>query len=100
MSSVAPQPESDVLKQNEDPDVIRVADQIKDYLETRPHAADSLEGVVGWWLRRQQFELARDQAQRALDYLVAGGIVKATKVGGDTCIYSLAREETQPPGER
>lgn len=87
---------ADVLDPDRDKDVIEVAKQIKDYLSTRPHAADSLEGVVGWWLRRQQLEIARDRVQRALDYLVESGFVTATPVGPDECVYSVAGDHDDP----
>ncbi|MCJ7603252.1 MAG: hypothetical protein MUO63_17355 [Desulfobulbaceae bacterium] len=34
-----------------------IAQEIERYLQTRPNAADSLEGITKWWLTRQRYEV-------------------------------------------
>lgn len=48
--------------------IAAVADEIKRYLEARPNAADTVEGISHWWLTRQRFEKATEIAQWAIEY--------------------------------
>lgn len=46
-----------MLRKNQKPDeqnVIKVADQIADYLRESGYVADTIEGIVQWWLPRQR----------------------------------------------
>ena len=45
--------------------------QITGYLAAHPSASDNLEGILNWWIPRQQFEESRARAEQALDYLVS-----------------------------
>jgi hypothetical protein len=72
-------------------DVIAVAQEIKSYLAAHPNAADSVEGVVKWWLTRQRYEQAADEVQQALDYLIAEGMVSKITTAGGRTVYSSAR---------
>jgi hypothetical protein len=74
---------------NSKQDMTTVAQQIRDYLENHPNAADSLEGVVGWWLTRQRYEESKEDVQEALDHLVIQGDVLRRDVGGRV-VYSRA----------
>ena len=49
--------------------------EILDYLRNHPSAADTLEGIVEWWLPRQRHETATKAIQQALDDLVKSGLV-------------------------
>jgi hypothetical protein len=64
-----------------------IAQEIDRYLEKHPNAADSLNGVVRWWLARQRYEDAVEDVQAALEYLeTQQAIVKQTNPDG-TVIY-------------
>ena len=64
-----------------------IAQEIEHYFRTNPHAADSLEGVVKWWLPKQRYQETLDQVQTALNFLVAQGrIGKRVNLNG-TDIY-------------
>ncbi len=65
--------------------------EILDYLRTHPSAADTLDGIVEWWLPRQRHETARKAIQGALDDLVGQGLLDelATEVGPR--LYRLRR---------
>lgn len=52
-----------------------------------PNAADSLEGIAKWWLTRQRFETSVKLVQRALDRLVAQGVLYETTTPGGKSIY-------------
>jgi len=49
----------------------RLEDEIVRYLRSHPQAADTVDGVVHWWLPRQRLEEARDAIEGALEALVA-----------------------------
>lgn len=63
-------------------DINCVAKQIEDYLSAHPNAADSIEGIVKWWLVRQQYERRYDIVNKALQVLLTkGAVLKSTKAG-------------------
>lgn len=51
--------------------IVMIAQQVRDYLSTHPRAADTLEGISGWWLPRQGSQANPELVQQALDYLVS-----------------------------
>ena len=71
----------------EDPEVARLALEIKRYLDSHPQAADSVDGVVGWWLTRQRVEDSAINVQLALEWLVAQGYAAKQELAGKT-IYT------------
>lgn len=73
----------------QDPDVVRIVETIKQYLSDHPLAADTLEGVVNWWLLRQRYEIAMDLVSQALEVLVQQGVVSKIKPRGSKTIYKL-----------
>lgn len=75
-----------------DDEIVAIAQEIAGYLRAHPHSADSLEGVGKWWLTRQRYEQSIRTVRRALDYLVAEGVVKkSTSVGGEALYSSTER---------
>jgi Fe2+ or Zn2+ uptake regulation protein len=60
------------------------------YLSAHPSAADTLEGIVQWWLPIQRYETAKDTIQRALDDLVEQGIVDYMETRDGRRIFRLA----------
>ncbi len=82
------------MSQHDESDQVRLSDEILRYLRTHPQAADTVDGIVMWWLPRQRYEEAMDQVQHALDELVARGLVaKKTLVDG-TALYA---DQAQKP---
>ena len=71
-------------------DLQKIADQIECYLKCRPNAADTLEGIVQWWLPHQSYEQGKAQVQKTLEDLVAQGVVKKDRLSDGTAIYSSA----------
>ncbi len=69
--------------------VKKTATEIKRYLETRPNAAETVDGVAKWWLTRQRFDDSRATVHAALEYLVEQGDVKK-RVSGGKEIYCRA----------
>ena len=52
-----------------------VAHEIEQYLETRPEAADSLEGIATWWVSRQRIRTEIALVRVALEKLTDLGVV-------------------------
>ena len=69
----------------------RIARDVQAYLESHPHAADTLEGVVKWWLMRQRYDQAEELVSKALALLEEEGrVVKASTADGRTIFSSAA----------
>lgn len=75
-------------------DMMTVAQQIRDYLVNHPNAADSLEGIVVWWLTRQRYKLGHIQVRKALDYLVAQGSIGKIELSDGTVLYSATAKDS------
>jgi predicted transcriptional regulator len=56
-----------------------LAREILAYLVDHPEAKDTLEGIVEWWLLRQQIERRVEQARIALAELVECGFIVERK---------------------
>ena len=69
--------------------IVRIAQEIERYLQARPQAADSVEGIAKWWLSRQRFEESYDHVQQALDFLIARGRIRKRMNTDGTNIYSI-----------
>lgn len=77
-------------------DIEEIARKIRRYLLDHPNAADSLEGIVHWWLVRQQVEFAAEKVKMALDYLVGNDLIsKSTTVEG-TVLYANRKRASKP----
>jgi hypothetical protein len=74
-------------------DIERLAREIRDYLDRHPQAADTLEGIVGWWMARQRFEQSAERIARALDHLVSIGAVQLRHTPGNRAVYSRRRDD-------
>ena len=54
----------------------KVARELAGYLAEHPDAADSLEGILRWWLPRLRLQEATKRIEDALDELIKEGIVE------------------------
>jgi Fe2+ or Zn2+ uptake regulation protein len=72
------------------PEIFRLARKIERYLQAHPRAADSLEGVVQWWLPATKTEWEAAQVQRALEHLVNKGVVRKTVLLDGRILYGGA----------
>lgn len=70
-------------------DIEHISEEIQRYLLNHPNAADTLEGIMGWWLPKQRYQETLEQVQQALNYLVARGRIerKVNPYGSGTYIY-------------
>ena len=78
------------MSRHDEPDLARLSDEILRYLRAHPQAADTVDGIVGWWLPRQRHDEAVDRVQDALDKLVVSGLLEKI-----TLVECLADETRQ-----
>ena len=71
-----------------DEDVLAIAGEVECYLLEHPNAADSLEGISKWWLAGSQAKCSAENVQKALDYLVATGVVRRVAAMGMQTVYA------------
>ncbi len=81
---------SNVVSIRDDDERRLLAEEILDYLRHNPNAADALEGIARWWLRRRHGDADMDQVQKALDYLVEKGLLQSERKRSGELIYKLA----------
>lgn len=67
------------------------------YLGAHPDAADTLDGIVDWWLPQQRYETERRRIDAALRTLVARGLLRRSGLPGGTELYALNDVRNTPP---
>jgi hypothetical protein len=70
-----------------------IAGEIVSYLTAHRKAADTLEGVAGWWITRHRVEESQKRVQEALDLLVAQGKVNREPLADGRMLYSLNEDD-------
>ena len=72
------------------PERDHLQDAVLQYLRNNPNAADSLQGIVNWWLPKQGYEKAdMENVYQALERLIAAGVVEKVPLVGGTVLYRL-----------
>ncbi len=66
----------------------RLSGAILSYLRAHPQAADTVAGIVEWWLPWNLHAEAVERVQAALDELVAQGWVEKIVLVGGTVLYA------------
>ncbi len=65
-------------------------DAVLQYLRNNPNAADSLQGIINWWLPKQGYEkVGMESVYQALERLIAAGVVEKVPLVGGTVLYRL-----------
>ena len=82
------------MNEHVDAEVEAVAAEIAEYLAARPNASDSVEGIARWWLVRQRYATALGTVTKALDHLVASGVVIGIVTGNGNTIYARVQGAT------
>jgi hypothetical protein len=80
------------LDPNRAKEVQSIADEIARYLKKRESGADTLEGVMRWWIARQRLTEAEDKVREAVDILCDQGVVQRRILGDGTVLYSPVRD--------
>jgi Fe2+ or Zn2+ uptake regulation protein len=78
-----------------DLDVTRTRAAIVGYLEQNTNAADSIEGIALWWLPVEQQRTDRATVERAIETLVADGLLQCTRLVDGTFLYRRASAPQQ-----
>jgi len=79
------------VPENNDSEIVALAGEINRYLDKHPDAADSLEGIIKWWLLRERYELTRDRVEKAIERLVEDGEIEQSILTGGRVIYMKAK---------
>lgn len=69
----------------------RLINAITLYLKAHPNAADSVKGIMQWWLPQQHNPVDIDDLQQALDYLVEARAVSRTVLLDGRMLYTNAK---------
>jgi len=67
-----------------------VAQEISKYINKRPNAAETVEGVTNWWISRQRIEESIEVVENALEYLVGQQVLVKRNLGNQT-LYMKAK---------
>ncbi len=68
--------------------VIHIANDIETYLKQHPDAADTLDGIIKWWVSRIRIEESVGDISKALVLLELENIVAKTRTVDGRVIYS------------
>jgi hypothetical protein len=72
----------------DDPGAVEcVASEILRYLERRPKASDTLEGIVDWWLPRIRLEEAAERVREALELLEERSLIEQVQLTPRRVLY-------------
>jgi hypothetical protein len=77
---------------DEDALVDKLAAEILTYLEAHPDAADSLDGIVQWWIVHERFLRGIAATGRALERLVDEGRMECITLADGSVIYRAASQ--------
>ena len=66
------------------------------YLHQHPQAADTLRGIVNWWLPRQRYESECRRIECALGELVAEGVLCCARLPDGEVLYGLTNHTRAP----
>jgi len=69
-----------------------ISEKIMKYLQERPCACDTLEGISQFWMEFERVDQSVDAVKNALDTLVEKGTVMKLMRNRSTPIYKLAIE--------
>jgi hypothetical protein len=76
-----------VVVTDQEKEIEAVATEIAQYLSVNVDAADTLDGIVTWWVERQRHFEARSLVEAALQYLVERGTVETQHTTTGTVVY-------------
>jgi Fe2+ or Zn2+ uptake regulation protein len=68
----------------------KIAEEIIDYLQEHPEAADTLEGITTWWVQSQTVRESVDTVYQALKELKAAGLVIERRDADGKTLYFLS----------
>lgn len=60
------------------------------YLHRHPQAADTLRGIVNWWLPQQRYDSGCQRIERVLSVLVVRGVLRRDPLPHGEVLYALS----------
>jgi hypothetical protein len=75
------------MTEDEDAIIDALAVAIERYLDQRPEASDTVDGIRQWWLPDHRDHATRCRVQAALDRLVRRGVVRVFRTVGGGVVY-------------
>lgn len=66
------------------------------YLHAHPQAADTLRGIVNWWLPRQRYESDSQRIEHVLSDLVIEGLLHRNRLPDGEVLYALNEHKKRP----
>ena len=76
-----------VTHEEDDPDIQSLAQEIARYLQGREQIADTLDGIVQWWILRQRLHEERRKVERAMAYLYQQGMISTRRLPDGRTLY-------------
>jgi hypothetical protein len=76
-----------VSKDKFDAEIAIISKKIQRYLNDKHNAADTLEGLVQWWLVRQSIEEEAQKVKQAIELLVQSGQLNVRLLPDGTELY-------------
>lgn len=70
-----------------DAEIAIISKKIQRYLNDKHNAADTLEGLVQWWLVRQSIEEEAQKVKQAIELLVQSGQLNVRLLPDGTELY-------------
>lgn len=78
------------------PPVRELQQAVRGYLQSYPHAADTLVGIRQWWLPETLRSTSIELIRLALTELIAAGELRCDTLPDGTRLYSLAERMHAP----
>lgn len=66
------------------------------YLRHHPQAADTLRGIVNWWLPQQRYECGCQHIEQVLGRMVAEGLLDRDRLPDGEVLYALNKHTRSP----
>jgi Fe2+ or Zn2+ uptake regulation protein len=82
---------------NDEARITCLRDAILEYLQRNPDAADTLRGVMDWWLPAEHRATQAQALEQALEQLVALQLVVRTELPDGTILYAGKRTKEIAP---
>lgn len=75
---------------------VEVERSVLAYLRQHPQAADTLRGIVNWWLPLQRYESGCEHIEHALGRMVAEGLLHRDRLPDGEVLYALNKHTRSP----
>jgi len=77
-----------------------IEEAVVSYLRNHPEAADTLDGIVSWWLPLQRYETSKARIEAALTHLVEVGVLQRDRLPDGEKLYSCVAGRPRAPGQQ